>query len=78
MFLPNKPCSNKEFQRWNRLLALRMYRFSLAVHFTDVQPRLALPLLHDFWVERLPSAHAVLQPHEFVSSGGVKHKKGNT
>ena len=52
-----------------------MYRFSLAICFMDVQPSLAFPLLHDFWVEWLPSTHAVLQVHEFVASQGVKKQE---
>lgn len=78
VFLQNKPYSKKKFQRFNRPLSLQMYHFSLAIHFMDVQPSVALPLLHDFWVEWFPSTHAVLQAHEFVSSQGVKNKKGNT
>lgn len=78
VLLQNKPCSKTKFQVFTRLLSLQMYHFGLAVHFMDVQPRLALPLLHDFWVEWFPSTYAVLQVHEFVSSQGVKNMKGNT
>lgn len=76
MLLQNKPYRKNKFQRFNRLLSLQMYHFSLAIYFMDVQPRLALPLLHDFWVEWFPSTYAVLQVHEFVSSQGVKNMKG--
>lgn len=41
----------------------------------DVQPSLAFPLQHDFWVEWLPSTYAVLQVHEFVASQGVKKQE---
>lgn len=42
--------AKKELQRVNRILTLQMYRFSLAIYFMDVQPSLAFPLLHDFWI----------------------------
>jgi len=52
-----------------------MYHFSLAIYFIYVQPSLASPLLQDFWVEWLPSTHAVPQVHESVASQGVKKQE---